>query len=185
MAHDPRYERSLSPEDVAAKVAEILESAERDAWAMIDAARQARPLGATRPLSPAPRRRYDDPPSPAPRPAEDVDPDGQVRRLLAELTAAVESLGARVEAIESTIRERFDALSVALARAEREQRAAPTESPSSQSPVGGGRAGGAERMRAVDLALRGFSRAQIAAELRGSLDERAIEALLDDVLDAG
>ena len=39
-------------------------------------------------------------------------------------------------------------------------------------------------MRAIDLALRGFTRAQIAAELRGSLDERAIERLLDDVLDA-
>jgi hypothetical protein len=41
----------------------------------------------------------------------------------------------------------------------------------------------AERLRAVDLALRGFSRAQIAAELRSTLAEPQIEQLLDDVLE--
>jgi len=41
----------------------------------------------------------------------------------------------------------------------------------------------AERLRAVDLAVRGFSRAQIAAELRATLADAQIEQLLEDVLE--
>jgi hypothetical protein len=41
----------------------------------------------------------------------------------------------------------------------------------------------AERVRAVDLALQGYSRSQIADELRSSMGDDAIEQLLDEVLE--
>ena len=185
--HDPRYERRLSPEAVAAQVAEIFTevliapdfaNAERDAWATIEAARRLGPFGD----APALQHREEHPPSPPEHPSEEVGEPSELRQAIAELSAAVGSLSERVGGIESTINTRLDALLAALARDDGKTEGTPTRPPQ-ERPASAGDAR-SDRVRAVDLTLRGFTRAQIAAELRGSLGEGELERLLDDVLEA-
>jgi hypothetical protein len=110
-----------------------------------------------------------------------------LRRLVGDVVSAIASLAAQVEAIDSTIHGGFDALRhvlAPLAGAARALPGEPSEQAASPTVAGEGPAGRAERVRAIDLALRGFTRSEIAAELRGSLGEGEIERLLDDVLEA-
>jgi hypothetical protein len=172
MANDPRHQRALSPDEVAAEVAAILTAAERDARATIEAARR-RPE-----LSSATRSdRADRQPGAGAPPAGGND--GRVPGVLAELTQAVASLTSRVEAVETALTGRSEAAS--------EGPPSPPfpawERAKSPAVTGGADGGRAQRVRAVDLALRGFSRAQIAAELRASLSEPEVERLLDEVLE--
>jgi hypothetical protein len=132
--------------------------------------------------APALQRREEHPPSPSEDPAEEAGEPSELRQAITELSAAVESLSQRVGGIESTLNTRLDALLAALARDDANTEGAPTR-PSQERPASAGD-DRAERVRAVDLALRGFTRAQIAAELRGSLSEGELERLLDDVLEA-
>ncbi|MGD0198510.1 MAG: hypothetical protein ABSC56_11485 [Solirubrobacteraceae bacterium] len=148
----------LSPDEVGARVAAILSSAERDARAVIEAARRG-PGSAASEIRSQPL-------------ASDDGAHG-----LSDLTQTLESLVSRVSAIERTIDERLDSLSRALARA------ADAGVDAAKPPAADHWAARHERLRAVDLALRGFSRAQIAAELRSMLGEAEIERLLDDVLE--
>jgi hypothetical protein len=175
MANEARHERATSPEDVAAKVAEILATAERDAWATIESARRSRQLhNAQQPSRARPVERLRTPPA----------PDYELRALLADLAAAVDALGQRVESLEDSLGARLDSLSRAPDPAgpphERELGAQTAPSRPRNGLAGSERA---ERMRAVDLALRGFSRSQIAAELRSSLGDGEVERLLDEVLE--
>ena len=172
MANDPRHQRALSPDEVAAEVAAILTAAERDARATIEAARR-RPE-----LSSATRADRADRQPGAGSPAANGN-DCRVPGVLAELTQVVASLTRRVEAIETAL----------TARSETASEAPPSppfpaweraKSPPGTQAADGGRA---QRVRAVDLALRGFSRAQIAAELRASMSEPEVERLLDEVLE--
>jgi len=90
--------------------------------------------------------------------------DLHLRESLGELTGAVEGLTRRVDALEAGL-----------------ERGAVVSRPDQGSSKA--RPGRAERLRVVDLALRGMTRAQIAEELRASLSEREIERLLDEVLE--
>ncbi len=94
---------------------------------------------------------------------------------LGALTRAVESLTARVSSLEHAIDARLEVLWRALTP--------PTDAGAATGPVASTAVARAERLHAVDLALRGFSRAQIAAELRSMMAEAQIEQLLDDVLE--
>jgi hypothetical protein len=91
------------------------------------------------------------------------------------LTRAVESLTARVSSLESAIDARLEVLWRALTPQ--------ADAGAATGPVASTAVARAERLHAVDLALRGFSRAQIAAELRSMMAEAQIEQLLDDVLE--
>lgn len=150
----------LSPEEVGARVTAILSAAEQDAREIIEAARRD---------SSADRREAD----------SSIEHDGPDTQALAELTRALDSLSSRVSAFEHAIDARLEVLWRAIA---------PTGEPTEMIAAGRRSAAEsavapAERLRAVDLALRGFSRAQIAAELRSTLAEPQIEQLLDDVLE--
>lgn len=112
--------------------------------------------------------------------------------FIGELAQAIASVAARVEALEATISARIDVLWEALA-AERSSGgakaspmvlgpAAPSVGAAAPEPERSGPVH-TDRVRAVDLALRGYSREQIAAELRSSLSAGEIEQLLDDVLE--
>ncbi len=94
---------------------------------------------------------------------------------LGALTRAVESLTARVSSLESAIDARLEVLWRALTPQ--------ADAGAATGPVASTAVARAERLHAVDLALRGFSRAQIAAELRSMMAEAQIEQLLDDVLE--
>ena len=145
----------LSPEEVGARVTAILTAAEREAREIIEAARRD-----VRGADHDSHRSLE-----LPEPA-----DGAGTPALAAVTRALESLSSRVGAFER----RLEVLWHAIAPAPEGR----TESAPSPTVVSR-----AERLRAVDLALRGFSRAQIAAELRLTLPDAQIEALLDDVLE--
>ena len=126
----------LSPEEVGARVSAILEAAERDARAVIDAAHRD---GA------APQR---------PEPT------------LRELAREVDELRARVAALESALL--TDGAAVAARPSERARRRDPVDP--------------AARVRAIELALAGYSREAIAHELASSMAPGDIERLLDEVL---
>jgi hypothetical protein len=179
MAQDPRIQRELSPEEVAAEVAAILAAAERDARATIDAARRLPWLSD---VSPALDRAADSD-------AASGASDDRLRASVGELTGAVQSLERRVAAIETALEgslapqdsgAKRGAPPPPFAAWERAKSPEPQGAPDTQSARDGARAA---RVQVVDLALRGYSRAQIAAELRGSLGEIEAERLLDDVLE--
>lgn len=149
------------------RVAAILSAAERDARAVVEAARREayesrQDRGALDGLPAAPEHHAGGAPGLA---------------ALAGVTGALEALGRRVSAVERTIDARFELLWRAIAARDGDGASAPTPAPV------GDLAARAERLRAVDLALRGFSRAQIAAELRSTMGEAEIERLLDSVLE--
>jgi len=195
MADDPKA--PLSSDSVAARVAEILGAAARDARVIVEAA--------LRDASPTPAPPVEPPPAPDPEPAITGD-DAALKALgeqLASLTARVQrlespidaqplkalgeqlaSLTARVGQLESAIDARLEGLRQVLAPEGAFTVTASAYQPASLAPNPG--AAGptrAERVRAVDLALQGYSRSQIADELRSSMGDDAIEQLLDEVLE--
>jgi hypothetical protein len=198
MADDPRHPRDLSPEEVASRVAAILVAAERDARAIVAAARREVPEELAVAVAPEPPSVRQHPNGASP----DADP------LLRAVLEAVESLGARMDHLEATIKGRIDLLWRPVSRpladdnvqadgAPDEEPAPdapddePDEAPAPDAPATAGNGNGpeadvcarAEQVRAVELALRGFSREQIAAQLRFSLPSEEIERLLDEVLE--
>jgi hypothetical protein len=172
MAGDPTP--PLFPDSVAARVAEILAGAARDARAIVEAAwRDASPSSS--------------PPVPAERATAPnlVPPSAAYDGALASLSEQLAALTARVAGLESAINARLDGLRQVLAAdsasatmAGADRSVAPAPNPGAAVPTR------AERVRAVDLALQGYSRVQIASELRSSMNDDAVEQLLDEVLEA-
>jgi hypothetical protein len=205
MAHDPRHPRDLSPDQVGTRVAEILAAAERDAQAVIEAARR-QPLAPLAAQSPQPAREA---PAPPPIAAATEPPAGEppappniagayppaLEATLAQLAQALQSLAGRIDTIEQAIDARLEQLvqAVSLPADDESEPVSfhPEEAGSSASsdevePLAGGELGRAlhvERVRAIDLALRGYTRAQIAAELSSSLSNSEVERVLDEVLE--
>jgi hypothetical protein len=208
MADDPRDPPRLAPDEVAARVAAILATAERDARAILAAARSEIPLaqGAPQEGSGAPAADASAPP-------------------LGDLVRALESLAARLGTLEASTDARlgvlWDAVSPERGAAsepfaprdsepltpsdpddpptagdpgEREEEASsttaaseppPAAAPSAASPQAPGAAvrPWAEPVRVIDLALRGYTRAQIADELSGAMAPGEVERLLGEVLE--
>jgi hypothetical protein len=182
MADDPRQPRDLSPDEVATRVAAILASAERDALEIVAAARREAPdlfASVIAPEQPA---------------AVSQATNGDRRSAEPSLHAVVEALeelAARIDHFETTIKARIDVLWRAISR--------PRVGVGEESRDASARAAGppahgaeetdrevrarAEHVHAVELALRGFSREQIAAQLRFALPSEEIERLLDEVLE--
>jgi hypothetical protein len=166
-AEQPQPARTgLSPSEVSVRVAAILEAAERDARAIIAAAQQE----ATAP-----------PPAPPAQPAQSAPaaPD--------YFAAALATLTGRVDVLEANVDARLEVLWRALSSPRgtvTSQTPLPPANTARHSEPAAAPAGGqAERVRAVDLALRGYSREQIATALRSSLDPGDVDRLLDEVLE--
>ena len=101
-------------------------------------------------------------PAPAPR-----APEPRPAETLAELASAVELLAARVEALERTIGS--DAPREHPPAPAREVHGPPVSEP-------------AARVRAIDMALAGYSREAISRELEQLLTPAEVDRLLDEVL---
>lgn len=153
----PREQPPLTPDEVGARVSAILAQAERDAREIIEGAQRD-----------ADRER-----------AQLLEREDTLG--LGALTRAVESLTVRVSSLERAIDARLEVLWRALTPPE--PGAAVATGAVATGAVASTAVARAERLHAVDLALRGFSRAQIAAELRSMMAESQIEQLLDDVLE--
>jgi hypothetical protein len=157
-AHEPSPPDAdrLTAEEVGARVGAILGAAEREAREIIASAR--------REASP---------------PAAAAVPSGAT---IDDLSRALERLSARFDAFELATAARIEALAydlgspVAAASAVAEAPAAPA---AEEAP-----AAGAARVRAIDLALAGWTREAIANELSVSMPRGEVEALLDQVLAA-
>ena len=158
----PAEGHRLTAEEVGARVGAILSDAEREAREIIaDARREG--VDASLPHSSA---------------------------TLDDLTHAVEGLSGRFDAFELStaaqiedlgrqLREALAAVASAAPALEVARPRSPAPRPSAQlesSEVA------AARVRAIDLALAGYSRDVIANELAGSLERGQVEALLADVL---
>jgi hypothetical protein len=174
MAGDPTP--PLFPDSVAARVAEILAGAARDARAIVEAAwRDASPPPVPLPVPAAAER------AAAPNSAP---PSAAFNGALASLSEELATLTARVALLESAINARLEGLRQVLAAD-----GASTTTAGADRPVAATTNSGAaiptraERVRAVDLALQGYSRVQIASELRSSMNDDAVEQLLDEVLE--
>jgi hypothetical protein len=209
MADDPRDPQRLAPDEVAARVASILATAERDARAILAAARSEIPL--------APG---------APQHASGASPAGASVPGLGDLARALDSLAARLGTLEASTDARlgvlWDAVSPErgaaaepLAPSDRGEPLTPSdpgepptasdpgkqeeEEASSTTTAGGPPAAApspvspptpgaavrpwAEPVRVIDLALRGYTRAQIADELSGAMAPGEVERLLGEVLE--
>ncbi|HEX2702617.1 MAG TPA: hypothetical protein VHM72_04200 [Solirubrobacteraceae bacterium] len=161
----------LSPDSVAARVAEILGAAARDARAIVEAA-------------------WNDASLPPPVSAgvgsasNSVPASSATETTLASLDDQLTALTARVARLESAINTRLEGLRQVLAPEGTSNAAVSAHQPDSAAPASAVAVPTrAERVRAVDLALQGYSRVQIAAELRSSMHEDAVEQLLDEVLE--
>jgi hypothetical protein len=172
MAEDPRHPRDLSPDEVASRVAEILFAAERDARAIIDAARRE---------APAPG----EPDRTAQRPSTNgasATPDMQAS--LQSIEGALQALSTRVAQLEAIIEDRLEPSDAGGPSPATPNESRPETGNSARSRESAAEVHArAERVRAVELALRGFTRSQIAAELRFTLPSEDIERLLDEVLE--
>jgi hypothetical protein len=131
--------RALTPEEVGSRVSAILEAAERDARAVIDAAH--RELATRECAAPS----------------------------LEQLAASLDALTARVEGLER-------------AQAAGLLSAATPATPPRERRERRGVIDPASRVRAIELALAGYSRAAIAEELAESMAPGDIDVLLDEVL---
>ena len=155
--HDPAEADRLTAEEVGARVGAILGAAEREAREIIASARREAP----------------------PPPAAAAVPSGAT---IDDLARALERLSARFDAFELATAARIEALAydlgspVAAAGAVAEAPAVPA---AEEAP-----AAGAARVRAIDLALAGWTREAIANELSVSMPRGEVEALLDQVLAA-
>jgi len=158
----PAESHRLTAEEVGARVGAILGDAEREAREIIAAARSAG-VDASLPHEGA---------------------------SLEQLTQAVERLSARFDGfelataaqIEDLGRQLREALATVATAAPALEHAAP-RSPAPRPPTQLESAEvSAARVRAIDLALAGYSRDVIANELASSLERAQVEALLADVL---
>jgi hypothetical protein len=152
--HTPAEAHRLTAKEVGARVGAILGAAEREAREIIASARREAPAAVTAPSG----------------------------ATLDDLALAVERLTARFDAFELATAARIEEL-------ERERRpAVPAADPVLEGPPAltpepeGSAAEGAARVRAIDLALAGYSREAIANELAVSMARVEVEALLDHVL---
>jgi hypothetical protein len=160
----------LTAEEVGARVGAILSDAEREAREIIAAAR-----------------------------LEGVDASlPQTGKALEDFTHALERLSARFDAFELATAAQIEDLGRQLSGALARVAAAPTglagappefdaEAPLPRSPSPSAAAEespeiAAARVRAIDLALAGYSREVIADELASSLERDDVDALLADVL---
>jgi hypothetical protein len=172
MAEDSRHPRDLSPDEVASRVAEILFAAERDARAIIDAARRE---------GPAPGEPGRTPQRPSTNGAS-ATPDMQAS--LQGIEGALQALSMRVAKLEAMIEDRPEPSDVGGPRPATPNESRPEAGHSARSGESAAEVQArAERVRAVELALRGFTRSQIAAELRFTLPSQEIEVLLNEVLE--
>ena len=152
--HDPAEADRLTAEEVGARVGAILGAAEREAREIIASARREAPPAAAVPSG----------------------------ATIDDLARALARLSARFDAFELATAARIEALAydlgspVAPADPVAEAPAAPA---AEEAP-----AAGAARVRAIDLALAGWTREAIANELSVSMPRGEVEALLDQVLAA-
>jgi hypothetical protein len=153
--HTPAEAHRLTAEEVGARVGAILAAAEREARELIASARREAP--------------------PAPPPAPSVATLDDLAHALERLTARFDGFelatAARIEELERELR-------AAIAAADPVVESPPAATPEPErSP-----AEAAARVRAIDLALAGYSREAIANELAVSMPRVEVEALLDQVL---
>jgi hypothetical protein len=137
-------------------VGAILGAAEREAREIIASARREEPATAT-------------PPSGA---------------TIDDLSRALERLSARFDAFELATAARIEELERELRSAVPAAEAVLEGSPAPTPEREASAAEGAARVRAIDLALAGYSREAIANELAVSMPRADVEALLDHVLAA-
>jgi len=205
MADDPRDPQRLAPDEVAVRVAAILATAERDARAILAAARSE---VATAPGPPSPSSGAASPEEGSAAPAT-----GAAAPALGDLVSALELLASRLGTLEATTDARIDVLwdavspergtagapgtasepATASERGEQEGEARSTEAASEPPPAppsavsdptpGAAVRPWAEPVRVIDLALRGYTRAQIANELSGAMAPGEVERLLGEVLE--
>ena len=159
----PAEGHRLTAEEVGARVGAILSDAEREAREIIaDARREG--VDASLPHSSA---------------------------TLDDLTHAVEGLSGRFDAfelstaaqIEDLGRQLREALAAVASASPSLEAASAPRSPAPRAPAQlESSEVAAARVRAIDLALAGYSRDVIANELAGSLERGQVEALLADVL---
>jgi len=152
----PPERRALSPEEVGARVSAILEAAERDARAVIDAAHRA--------AAPS---------------TEERSLEG-IAAALDALGARVGALEATLAASAPA-----PAQSSPLPPPEREKPQEPEEQKQeepSADPRTSAAPAAAVRVRAIELALAGYPRAAIARELGAAMAPGEVDALLDEVL---
>jgi hypothetical protein len=143
----------LTPEEVGERVGAILGDAEREAREIIASARRE-------------------------------GGDGGEGATLADLTHALERLSARFDAfelataaqIEEVGRQLRESIATAVPREEAET---PKPRPRAQEDTP---ALAAARVRAIDLALAGYSREVIANELATGLERAQVETLLEEIL---
>ena len=154
-ADEPRtpHEQRLTAEQVGARVSAILEAAEHEAREIVAAAQRQAP-----------------PPAPPPAPAA------------GDLAAAVEALSARFDSFEletaARIEELWRELRTVLPVPQEPEPAVIETQPEQVETA----AQAAARVRAIDLALAGYSREAIADELAVSMDRGEVEQLLNRVL---
>jgi hypothetical protein len=151
--HNPAEADRLTAEEVGARVGAILGAAEREAREIIASARrEAPPAAAAIPSS----------------------------ATIDDLARALERLVARFDAFELTTAARIEQLGRELGSAVPAVEPV-TEAPAAPAPEESA-AAGAARVRAIDLALAGYSREAIANELSVSMARGDVETLLDHVL---
>jgi hypothetical protein len=152
--HNPAEADRLTAEEVGARVGAILGAAEREAREIIASARREAP------------------PAVAPLPSG---------ATIDDLARALERLSARFDAFELSTAARFEELGRELGSAVPAGDAV-AEAPLAPAAEQESPAAGAARVRAIDLALAGYSREAIANELAVSMPRGDVEALLDLVL---
>lgn len=153
----PPPDPHLTAEEVGARVAAILDAAEREAREIIASAHRDTAAEPPQPVAPA----------------------------VEQLAAAIEQLGLRVDALELSTASALEALRRELQAAtvrEAPETAAAEPPPQAPSPLIETRAQVAVRIRAIDLALAGYTREAIADELAVSMDRAQVDALLDEIL---
>ena len=152
--HDPAEADRLTAEEVGARVGAILGAAEREAREIIASARREAPPAAAVPSG----------------------------ATIDDLARALARLSARFDAFELATAARIEALAYDLGSpvaAADPVAEAPADPAAEEAP-----AAGAARVRAIDLALAGWTREAIANELSVSMPRGEVEALLDQVLAA-
>jgi hypothetical protein len=158
---NPPAGRALTPEEVGARVSAILEAAERDARAVIEAAHRELEAPRREPLTLEELSR------------EVVDLSARVAALERALPAA-----AAVAGPSPVVRDGM----LAGARTDDEPVAPRAADASQERRLQRETVVPAARVRAIELALAGYSRPAIARELTASLSAAEIEGLLDEVL---
>jgi hypothetical protein len=150
--HTPPDMQPLTAAEVGARVGAILSAAEREAREIITAARREAPA----PVASA--------------------------ATIDDLVRALERLTARLDAFEVATAARIEELGRELRGAVPAAEAGRPASSGVDAEPEDSAAQDAARVRAIDLALAGYSREAIANELAVSMTRADVEALLDQVL---